>query len=169
MAVIALFLSLVALSYQELAAWELACALLAPAAAVAVLGRYPLVSLAVCVAASTATATALRDAVPVWSVELSAALFVICFLAGRRMQRPGPALGVLAAGAAVQVRVVTTQVETTLTVVNALPLSPRRGRGAGAGLAGLRERARLVGGTLDAGTRGRSFEIVATLPHHRGS
>ncbi|WP_433381654.1 sensor histidine kinase [Actinoplanes sp. CA-142083] len=52
-----------------------------------------------CTAASLATAPALDDSVPVWTVALSAALFVAAFLAGRRLTDVRPAGIVFAAGA----------------------------------------------------------------------
>ncbi|MEV7010400.1 histidine kinase [Streptosporangium sp. NPDC051022] len=97
--VLAVLLAVVALSYDELPGWALACALLAPVTAGALLAARPLVSLGVCVAASLATALALGGSVPVWSVALGAALGVIAFLTGRRAPRPLPAPAVFAAGA----------------------------------------------------------------------
>jgi signal transduction histidine kinase len=70
-----------------------------------------------------------------------------------------------APGQTIHVRLATVDATTTVTVTNALPIGGRRGSGGGSGLVGLRERARLVGGTLHAGPRGHTFEIVATLPH----
>lgn len=96
-------LAIVALSYRELEWWALAGALLAPLAAGTVLTAYPLLSLGVCAVASIATAQAMAAAVPLWSAALSAALFVISFLAGRRMPQPAPAVAVFAAGALVDV------------------------------------------------------------------
>jgi signal transduction histidine kinase len=96
--VLAALLSVIALSYAELPWWGLSGALLAPVAAVLLTPRLPVAALAVCVAASTATAPALDDSVPVWAVTLSAALFVAAFLAGRRLTRVRPAGVVFAAG-----------------------------------------------------------------------
>jgi signal transduction histidine kinase len=70
-----------------------------------------------------------------------------------------------AAGAAVRVRLETAEDVTMVTITNALPSGARRGAGRRAGLVGLRERVRLVGGTFHAGPRDHVFEIVATLPH----
>ncbi|WP_246257488.1 sensor histidine kinase [Amycolatopsis anabasis] len=73
-----------------------------------------------------------------------------------------------APGAAVTVRVTRTKEETAVRVRNtAPPAGPLPGLPSGRrGLAGLRERVRLVGGTLRAGAAGGGFEVVATLPHH---
>jgi signal transduction histidine kinase len=70
-----------------------------------------------------------------------------------------------AAQAAVRVRLATADGTTVVTVTNALSPNARRGTGGRAGLVGLREHVRLVGGTLRAGPRDHEFEIVATLPH----
>ena len=70
-----------------------------------------------------------------------------------------------APGHPVQVRLTTEDDATTATVVNALPPDARPGAGGRLGLAGLHEHVRLVGGTLQAGPRGREFEVAATLPH----
>jgi signal transduction histidine kinase len=98
--VLAVLSAVVALSYRELPWWALTGALLAPPTAVALLGRHPLISLAVCVTTGVATAPALGQTVPVWSAALTAALGVISLLAGRRTPRTAPALAVFAAGAA---------------------------------------------------------------------
>jgi signal transduction histidine kinase len=50
-----------------------------------------------------------------------------------------------------------------LLVRNPLPLEPRGGSG-GHGLAGMRERATLLGGTLSAGPDGDEFVVAAVLP-----
>ncbi|MEV6913168.1 histidine kinase [Amycolatopsis sp. NPDC051071] len=72
-----------------------------------------------------------------------------------------------APGAAVTVRVVRSADRTDVAVVNAAPpAGPLPGRSSGRrGLIGLRERVRLVGGTLRAGPRGGGFEVHAILPH----
>ncbi|MFG1681091.1 sensor histidine kinase [Nonomuraea sp. NPDC049269] len=103
LSILALLLAVVALSYAELPAWAWAGALLAPVAAVALLATYPVISLGVCAATSIMTALGMGDAVPVWSVAVVAAIFLISLLAGRRMPRPAPALSVFAAGAALNV------------------------------------------------------------------
>ncbi|MER7130212.1 sensor histidine kinase [Streptosporangium saharense] len=70
-----------------------------------------------------------------------------------------------APGETVRVRLATSDDTTVVTVVNPLPRRVRRGVGAGAGLAALREHVPLHGGTFQAGPRGREFEVAATLPH----
>ncbi len=72
-----------------------------------------------------------------------------------------------APGAAVTVRVVRSEGRTTVVVTNAEPpAGPLPGRSSGRrGLIGLRERVRLVGGTLRAGPRDGGFEVGASLPH----
>jgi signal transduction histidine kinase len=70
-----------------------------------------------------------------------------------------------APGAEVNVGLTTMNATTTVTVTNPLPSTTRRVAGGRSGLVGLRERVRLVGGTLYAGPRGHAFEIVAALPH----
>lgn len=72
-----------------------------------------------------------------------------------------------APGAAVTVRVLSSPKATELRVVNAPPpAGPLPGTSGRRGLIGLRERVRLVGGTLRAGPDARGgFELVATLPH----
>ncbi|MBE1490431.1 sensor histidine kinase [Plantactinospora soyae] len=74
-----------------------------------------------------------------------------------------------AAGTAVRVRLETADAMTLLTVTNPLLPGSRPGAGGRAGLVGLQERVRLVGGTLQAGPHDHVFEIVATLPHTRES
>ncbi|MEV0597531.1 sensor histidine kinase [Nonomuraea cavernae] len=101
--VLAALLIVIALSYAELPPWAWAGALLAPIAAVALLGTYPVISLGVCATTSIATALGMRDAVPVWSAAVGGAIFVISLLAGRRMSRSAPALGVFAVGATLHV------------------------------------------------------------------
>lgn len=52
----------------------------------------------------------------------------------------------------------------TVTVVSGAPRTPPAAGGGGRGLAGLRERVRLAGGTLRTGPRDGGFEVVASLP-----
>ncbi|MGX7827113.1 histidine kinase [Actinokineospora sp. 24-640] len=71
-----------------------------------------------------------------------------------------------APGAAVSVRITTRAGESAVTVRNAAPATaPEPAVGSGTGLIGLRERARLAGGTLDAGPDGDGFAVTARLPH----
>ncbi|MBE8520777.1 sensor histidine kinase [Amycolatopsis sp. H6(2020)] len=72
-----------------------------------------------------------------------------------------------APGAAVTVRVTSTGARTDVSVVNAPPpAGPLPGAASGhVGLIGLRERVRLVGGTLRAGPDAGGFTVSATLPH----
>ncbi|HEY2057495.1 MAG TPA: histidine kinase [Amycolatopsis sp.] len=74
-----------------------------------------------------------------------------------------------APGAAVTVRVLSSAESTEVRVLNtAPPAGPLPGGSGRRGLIGLRERVRLVGGTLDAGPRTGElggFELVARLPH----
>jgi signal transduction histidine kinase len=72
-----------------------------------------------------------------------------------------------APGAAVTVRVASSGELTEVSVVNAAPpAGPLPGAASGhLGLIGLRERVRLVGGTLRAGPREGGFAVTATLPH----
>ena len=72
-----------------------------------------------------------------------------------------------APGAAVTVRVTSTGSRTSVSVVNApRPAGPLPGAASGhLGLIGLRERVRLVGGTLSAGPRDGGFAVTAELPH----
>jgi len=70
-----------------------------------------------------------------------------------------------APGAPVRVQLSTRDATTTVTVTNPMPRATRRGPGGRAGLVGLRERVRLAGGTLHAGSQDHVFQIVATLPH----
>jgi hypothetical protein len=72
-----------------------------------------------------------------------------------------------APGAAVTVRVRSCDVQTEVSVFNAPPpAGPLPGAASGhVGLIGLRERVRLVGGTLRAGPRDGGFAVTATLPH----
>lgn len=95
---VAALLSVVVLSYSDLAWWALAGALLAPITATAFLATRPLISLSVCVPVALATALAMRNDVPPWTAALAAALAVISLLAGRRMSHSAPALTVFAVG-----------------------------------------------------------------------
>jgi signal transduction histidine kinase len=95
---VAALLSVIALSYAELPWWGLAGALLVSVVAMALARPFPVGALAVCTAASAATAPAVDDSVPVWTVALSAALSVAAVLAGRRHTRVRPAGLVFAAG-----------------------------------------------------------------------
>ncbi|MEV6447665.1 histidine kinase [Amycolatopsis sp. NPDC051716] len=72
-----------------------------------------------------------------------------------------------APGAAVTVRVTGSGARTDVSVVNAPPpAGPLPGAASGhVGLIGLRERVRLVGGTLRAGPDAGGFAVSATLPH----
>jgi hypothetical protein len=72
-----------------------------------------------------------------------------------------------APGAAVTVRVTSSGSRTEVSVVNAPPpAGPLPGAASGhRGLIGLRERVRLVGGTLRAEPAGGGFAVTATLPH----
>ncbi|MEQ0562179.1 histidine kinase [Amycolatopsis sp. NEAU-NG30] len=72
-----------------------------------------------------------------------------------------------APGAAVTVRVTGSGTLTEVSVVNAAPpAGPLPGAVSGhVGLIGLRERVRLVGGTLRAGPHEGGFAVTATLPH----
>ena len=72
-----------------------------------------------------------------------------------------------APGAAVTVRVTSSGSRTDVSVVNAPPpAGPLPGAASGhRGLIGLRERVRLVGGTLQAGPRAGGFAVTAALPH----
>lgn len=70
-----------------------------------------------------------------------------------------------APGAAVTVRLSRSPDETVVTVVNGPPTRATSGSGGGHGLVGLRERARVLGGTLRWGPRDGGFEVIARLPH----
>lgn len=69
-----------------------------------------------------------------------------------------------APGAAVHVRLRVTNGTTTVSVTST-KRGRRRGPGTRTGLAALRERVRLAGGTLRFGRLDQGFEVVATLPH----
>ncbi|MBK1789245.1 sensor histidine kinase [Prauserella cavernicola] len=72
-----------------------------------------------------------------------------------------------APGAAVTVRVRRGQDETLVTVHNGAPDGePEPAASGQRGLAGLRERVRLLGGTLRAERSDDGFEVAARLPHH---
>jgi signal transduction histidine kinase len=68
-------------------------------------------------------------------------------------------------GRPVHVRLATVADTTTVTVTNPVNPGARPGPGGHAGLTGLHERVRLAGGTLDAGPRGHTFQVIARLPH----
>ncbi|MBO3738758.1 sensor histidine kinase [Actinoplanes flavus] len=70
-----------------------------------------------------------------------------------------------APGAPVRVCLRTADGLTTVTVSNRDGVRGRKAPGARAGLAGLRERVRLAGGTFRAGPNGDDFEVEARLPH----
>ncbi|SDN48486.1 sensor histidine kinase [Allokutzneria albata] len=71
-----------------------------------------------------------------------------------------------APAAAVRVRLAVTGTSTEVTVTNEMTSASRR-VGGRVGLAALEERVRFVGGTFRAGPVGRTFEVVAALPHPR--
>ncbi|GAA1303625.1 sensor histidine kinase [Pseudonocardia xinjiangensis] len=75
-----------------------------------------------------------------------------------------------APGAEVTVGVEHGQGATTVTVTNGVAgtVPPAARPGARSGLVGLRERVRLLGGTLHAGPAGTGFTVVAVLPHDGG-
>jgi signal transduction histidine kinase len=68
-------------------------------------------------------------------------------------------------GAPVHVCLATVAGTTTVTVTNPVTRGARPGPGGHAGLTGLHERVRLAGGTLHAGPRDQTFEVMARLPH----
>ncbi|MFF8833128.1 sensor histidine kinase [Streptomyces sp. NPDC015131] len=77
-----------------------------------------------------------------------------------------------APGATVRVSISYTAQSTRIRIVNAYPMGgarpampPAGAAGTGHGLAGLRERVTLLGGTLRAGREDGAFEVTASLPH----
>lgn len=64
----------------------------------------------------------------------------------------------------VELRVLTEPEGLRVLVRNALPAAVAHGRSAGLGLVGMRERVRLLGGTLDAGARDGHWTVEALLP-----
>lgn len=72
-----------------------------------------------------------------------------------------------AAGMPVEVHVERAESETAVTVTNRVPFNDQRPGSAsdGLGLAGLRERVRLAGGTFSAAPLDGGFEVSARLPH----
>jgi signal transduction histidine kinase len=56
-----------------------------------------------------------------------------------------------------------------LTVTNPVGTEEPTRPGGGRGIAGMRERAKLLGGTLEAGRNGSQFRVRAALPYERGS
>lgn len=72
-----------------------------------------------------------------------------------------------AAGMPVEVRVERAETETAVAVTNRVPSDDRspESTGDGLGLAGLRERVRLAGGTFSAAPLDGGFEVGARLPH----
>lgn len=101
--VLAASAAVTALLAAELPGWAWWGLLPALVTAVVLLGPYPVVSLGLCAAASVATAAAMINGVPVWSVAVEVAICVISLMAGRRAPRPGPALCAFTAGAALGV------------------------------------------------------------------
>ncbi|MFB9207917.1 sensor histidine kinase [Nonomuraea spiralis] len=70
-----------------------------------------------------------------------------------------------APGSSVTVEITRDDATLRLRVANGLGLSPAATPGAGQGLVGMRERAALLGGTLDAGpARGGGYQVSAVLP-----
>jgi len=56
-----------------------------------------------------------------------------------------------------------------LTVANPVTMDVESRPGGGRGIAGMRERAKLLGGSLHAGRDGSRYELHAHLPYDRGS
>ncbi|MGA8112231.1 MAG: histidine kinase, partial [Actinocatenispora sp.] len=100
---LALLLSVVAVSSGRLPWWATTRALAVPLVAALVLGRYPLVSLGLCAVASVAAGLGMDNGVPVWSVALAVASFVVSLPAGRRIHRSAPALVVVLVAATLAV------------------------------------------------------------------
>jgi signal transduction histidine kinase len=69
-----------------------------------------------------------------------------------------------APGATVTVRIAITPAEVTVAVANTLPGGPPARRGRGMGIAGMRQRATLLGGTLTAGPDGGGWHVRARIP-----
>jgi signal transduction histidine kinase len=97
---VAAMLGVVALSGDVPSGWALVGALVAPAAAVALLRAYPLISLGIATGVGVATGLAWGDAVPVWTVALGVAVGVVGFLAGREVPQARRALAVFGGGVA---------------------------------------------------------------------
>lgn len=96
---LAALLAVILVTHEDLPGWALACAVLAPVGAAALLAVRPLVPLGACAAGAAVLGPVMADSVPPWSAALAAALCLISFLAGRLAPRPAPALAVLAGGA----------------------------------------------------------------------
>ncbi|MGK3205964.1 sensor histidine kinase [Amycolatopsis sp. MEPSY49] len=101
------------------------------------------------------------------TVDTSAAPPMVARAAYRVVQEALTNVAKHAPGAAVTVRVLSSGAETLVEVVNARPpAGPLPGAASGhVGLIGLRERVRLVGGTLRAEPHDGGFAVTATLPH----
>ncbi|WP_328444526.1 sensor histidine kinase [Amycolatopsis sp. NBC_00438] len=101
------------------------------------------------------------------TVDSSQAPPMVTLAAHRVVQEALTNVAKHAPGAAVTVRVTSSGARTDVGVVNAPPpAGPLPGATSGhRGLIGLRERVRLVGGTLQAGPRDGGFAVTATLPH----
>ncbi|EOD67430.1 two-component system histidine kinase [Amycolatopsis vancoresmycina DSM 44592] len=101
------------------------------------------------------------------TVDVDAAPPMVARAAYRVVQEALTNVAKHAPGAAVTVRVTSAGARTDVSVVNARPpAGPLPGAASGqVGLIGLRERARLVGGTLRAGPLEGGFAVTARLPH----
>ncbi|MET8853830.1 histidine kinase [Amycolatopsis sp. NPDC004625] len=101
------------------------------------------------------------------TVDIEAAPPMVARAAYRVVQEALTNVAKHAPGAAVTVRVTSGDGQTDVSVVNARPpAGPLPGAASGhVGLIGLRERARLVGGTLRAGPHEGGFAVAARLPH----